>query len=201
MFNEKRNGYFLDIGAHDGIHISNTYLLERRYGWSGICIEANRDTFLKLQKNRKATCVNACLDSCERSVQFAAEGAFGGIVSPDTDNRASDSRNVVPMRTTTLNSLLRKQGAPRQMDYLSIDVEGAEERVFAGFDLQEYGFKCMTVERPSPGLRRKLSEHSYVLIKEIPGYDCFYVHDSFLKQYANNALAFYSKVFWVWPRW
>jgi len=66
VFNEKRNGYFLDIGAHDGIHISNTYLLERRYGWSGICIEANRDTFLKLQKNRKATCVNACLDSCER---------------------------------------------------------------------------------------------------------------------------------------
>lgn len=46
----------------------------------------------------------------------------------------------MPMRTTTLNSLLRKQGAPRQMDYLSIDVEGAEERVFAGFDLQEYGF-------------------------------------------------------------
>lgn len=45
------------------------------------------------------------------------------------------------------------------------------------------------------------NEKRNVLIKEIPGYDCFYVHDSFLKQYANNALAFYSKVFWVWPRW
>jgi hypothetical protein len=45
------------------------------------------------------------------------------------------------------------------------------------------------------------NEKRNVLIKEIPGYDCFYVHESFLKQYADNALAFYSKVFWVWPRW
>ena len=37
----KKNGYFLDIGAHDGIYLSNTYLLEKNYNWNGLCIEGN----------------------------------------------------------------------------------------------------------------------------------------------------------------
>lgn len=51
-FNEKTNGYFVDLGAHNGCHLSNTYLLEGRYNWNGICIEANPKTFEQLRKNR-----------------------------------------------------------------------------------------------------------------------------------------------------
>lgn len=54
-----RNGYFVDLGAYDGIYLSNTYLLERRYEWNGICIEANPATFMSLRSNRRAKCVNA----------------------------------------------------------------------------------------------------------------------------------------------
>ena len=50
VFNEQRNGFFLDVGAHDGVAISNTYILENRYDWRGICIEANPDTFEVLKK-------------------------------------------------------------------------------------------------------------------------------------------------------
>ena len=52
ILNHKRGGTFVDIGAHDEIHLSNTYLLEKEYNWSGICIEANSDTFEKLKGNR-----------------------------------------------------------------------------------------------------------------------------------------------------
>jgi hypothetical protein len=38
-YKNKYNGYFVDIGASDGIIYSNTYLLEKRYGWKGICVE------------------------------------------------------------------------------------------------------------------------------------------------------------------
>jgi hypothetical protein len=50
VFNEQRSGFFLDIGAHDGVVLSNTYVLENRYDWRGICIEANPDTFEELKK-------------------------------------------------------------------------------------------------------------------------------------------------------
>jgi len=68
VFNEKRNGFFLDIGAHDGIYLSNTLLLEKRYGWNGICIEGNPDTFVDLQQNRQAVCINTCVDRIEGTV-------------------------------------------------------------------------------------------------------------------------------------
>jgi hypothetical protein len=41
VFNERRGGYFVDIGAHDGVELSNTFLLEKRYGWTSVCVEAN----------------------------------------------------------------------------------------------------------------------------------------------------------------
>ena len=176
------------------------YLLERQYGWNGLCIEANQSSFRELAANRKSKCVNVCLDSCERAVQFASVGPFGGIISTDTDNRKADGAQVLQMWTQTLGKLLLQQSAPREIDYLSIDVEGAEERVFAGVDMQEYRFRCMTVERPCAALRAKLGKHGYLLIKEIPGYDCFYIHESFQAQYENNAFAYYSKTLWA-MRW
>jgi len=47
----KRNGIFVDVGAFDGINLSNTYLLEKEHGWNGICIEANSESFKKLKSS------------------------------------------------------------------------------------------------------------------------------------------------------
>jgi hypothetical protein len=56
---QKRGGMFIDVGAHDGEQFSNTYLLETRLGWGGICIEPNPDSFRELEKNRpKSSCFN-----------------------------------------------------------------------------------------------------------------------------------------------
>lgn len=193
IFNEERMGYFLDIGAHDGIHLSNTYLLESRYDWNGICVEANPDTFEQLKKNRRTTCVNTCLDSSEGLVDFAKGDVMGGIISMNTDIRASESYEVIQIKTQSLEGLLREQNAPHEIDYLSIDIEGAEERVLGGFNFKEYEFKCITIERPSDLLRKIFEDNAYILIKEIPGLDCFYVHKSFLHQYKTNLFNFYEK--------
>lgn len=192
-FNEGRKGYFIDIGAHDGIFLSNTYILECRYDWNGICIEANPDSFAQLRKNRRAICVNACLDSRECVVDFAKRGVMGGIISPNTDNRYLKSYDVIQIKTKTLDSILREQNAPYEIDYLSIDIEGAEERVLGNFNFKQYRFNCMTIERPTDFIRNKLEENAYILIKEIPGLDCFYVHQSFLHRYQDNLFQFYGK--------
>lgn len=75
-FNGQRGGYFVDVGAYDGVTLSNTYLLEKRYGWRGVCVEANPIVFRSLQRYRQATCVHACLDSHEREVEFLLDGTL-----------------------------------------------------------------------------------------------------------------------------
>lgn len=194
-FNEKMNGYFLDIGAHDGLYASNTYLLESRYNWTGICIEANPDTFSKLVKNRNVRCLNICLDHSEGEVQFLKKGATGGIVDKGLDNSAYDEKdeNIVTLNTKPLVQVLNEQNAPEVIDYLSIDVEGAEERILGDFDFGNYMFRCISIERPSANLKDLLQQNRYVLVREIPGLDCFYVHEKFIDQYMKNLIAFYKK--------
>lgn len=192
-FNGERKRYFLDIGAHDGIHLSNTYLLESRYNWNGICVEANPDTFARLKKNRRTVCLNACLDSTEGFVDFAKRDVMGGIISSNTDNREYGSHEVVQIKAQTLDGLLKEQNAPHEIDYLSIDIEGAEERVLGSFNFKEYRFNCISIERPTKSLRKTFLDNEYIIIKDIPGLDCFYVHHSFLHRYKTNLLKFYEK--------
>ena len=47
FFNNKKDGYFIDIGAYDGIRLSNTYLFEKNKNWKGICVEPNNKVFNK----------------------------------------------------------------------------------------------------------------------------------------------------------
>jgi hypothetical protein len=142
--------------------------------------------------------LNICLDKSQGKVKYILRGALGGILDSDVDNKEprieeSKENQVIELETTPLTAVLEERNAPSVIDYLSIDIEGAEERVLAGFNFEKYIFRCMTIERPSDLLRDLLKEHGYVLIKEIPRLDCFYVHHTFLSQYRSNLLEFYKK--------
>lgn len=194
VFDEKRGGFFVDIGAHDGVTLSNTYILESKYAWTGICVEANPDNFMQLTANRKSKCIFACLDSGEGVVEFAKKGLFGGIISKNTDNKTpAEGSEVLSLQTISLATLLKRADAPSEIDYLSIDVEGAEERVLGAFPFNSYRFKCMTIERPTDSLKATLKSSGYILIKEIPGLDCFYIHESFVPQYSSNVFSYHQK--------
>jgi len=193
VFDEKRNGFFLDIGAYDGVNLSNTYVLEKRYGWKGICIEADPDSFEQLKRNRTATCVNLCLDDKDGFVKFAKRGVLSGIVSETTDNNSSDPCDIVTINTVTLGHVLDDMNAPTEIDYLSIDIEGAEERVLKDFSFTKYKIKCITIERPTDLLMDILSRNGFVLIKEIPGLDCFYLHKDLIDRHVANICSFYDK--------
>ena len=52
FYNDKRDGYFIELGASDGITLSNTYLLEKEFGWKGICAEPVPVKYEALCKNR-----------------------------------------------------------------------------------------------------------------------------------------------------
>ena len=57
MLDQKQNGTYLEIGAWDGIHLSNTYLLETKYGWKGIALDIV-DEFVNRYNSKRA---NPCL--------------------------------------------------------------------------------------------------------------------------------------------
>ena len=61
LLHHKRGGVFVDIGANDGITISNSLYFERELGWNGIAVEPIPSVFDKLQRNRKCTVVHGCV--------------------------------------------------------------------------------------------------------------------------------------------
>jgi len=58
VFKNKRGGVFVEIGAYDGITLSNTYFFEKEMGWTGVCVEPIPERFSQLKTNRKCICLN-----------------------------------------------------------------------------------------------------------------------------------------------
>lgn len=191
VFDQARDLFYVDVGAHDGVEFSNTYLLDQRYGWNGICVEANPETFQQLVVNRPlARCVNACVHAKDGEAVFVKDGMHGGIAETMPDAQSTDRQRLL---TVSFERVLRENNAPPEIDYLSMDIEGAEESVLLGFSFDKYLFRCATIERPSMLLREELRRHGYIVVKELPGLDCFYVHESFLAQYQQNFYQFYGR--------
>jgi len=169
-------GFFVDIGAGDGIKLSNTYLMEAR-GWHGICVEPHDGSFQDLKKNRSCMLDNRCVwkKSNER-VSFLECGYLSGIKDCFADKHNRTQGQMVRKKTVSLNDLLDEFDAPRIIDYLSLDTEGSELNILLGFDFQ-YVFRFITVEhnrveRKKRAIERLLTQHGYKKIetKEIEDY-------------------------------
>ena len=188
IFNFKKRGYFVDLAATNGIKINNTLVLETELQWSGICIEPNPAYFKKLQKNRNCITDNSCIDVRDNKiVSFRVDNkGLGGIVAPDTDNnyaargRAIKRGRVLRLKTATLQSVLDKYKAPKIIDFLSLDVEGAETRVLKKFPFNKYTFLSLCIEGPRVNLEKILFSNGYKFITKdyCCGSDSFYVHES-----------------------
>jgi FkbM family methyltransferase len=183
VYNGKRNGFFVDIGATAGIRISNTYLLEKDFGWKGICIEPNPNFFKKLKKNRKATCLRCAVYSeNDKEMEFAIAGVLSGILDHIDFHKSARKREKISVKTKTLTRVLNEQKAPTFIDYLSLDTEGSELEVLRGIDFEKYTFGCITVEHNWVEPRRTemkdlLLNNGYVFCRENK-HDDYYIHKS-----------------------
>jgi FkbM family methyltransferase len=153
-----RGRTFVEFGALDGLLDSNSLYLEREMGWSGLLIEANPSAFASLERNRpNARLCNAAIFDREGMVEFEkVEGAaygWSGIKQSMDPLHQSKIKRVVPWfhRQTiqvpcrTLDDVLTEFGI-RQMDYLSIDVEGAELAILKAFPFRRYAIDVIGVE-------------------------------------------------------
>jgi FkbM family methyltransferase len=185
VFPNKRSGFFVELGAYDGIHYSNTLVLENGYDWRGILIEPDPHLYNLLKNNRKSACVNACIGSDEDeglTVKFESDGMLGRVV--DSNNKLT--QNAIDVIVKPLHKVLLENNAPSIIDYLSLDVEGYEDKVLLNFPFDRYKFLAMTIERPSMPLKDKLRENGYFLVQEIPTVDAFYIHNDLTIEYRNK---------------
>lgn len=139
IFFEKENGFFIELGAYDGLTQSNTAFFEKTKNWTGILIEASRDRYEECVKNRpNSKCVNtACSATDNASISFNHEN---GLMSKVVDD------GVYSCDTTTLETILDNCEVDRNIDFLSLDVEGHELEVLKGLNLCKYRPNYMLIE-------------------------------------------------------
>jgi FkbM family methyltransferase len=163
-----RGGFFLDSGASDGVSGSNSLLLESQFGWRGICVEPNTDSFARLVRARSCACVNCCLYDRPGEVSFfEAAGVLGGIVDEYDPGLLRYARSLVDQQlgadpgpvtkqARTVRSILREHGAPRVIDYWSLDTEGSELAILTSFPWEEYAVRVLTVEHNLTPVRERI---------------------------------------------
>ena len=171
-----RTGFYVDVGCHHPIELSNTYLLYLQ-GWHGLAIDANAASELfMLNCAQKDTFIQAAVSDDEQDVEFTvyAESALSSISGTplfDSCEQYSITR-VEKMRTRRLDAILRSQAVPRKFDLLSIDVEGHDDKVLASLDLNEFQPELIVIEAHGANLlsiaqhtiTRRLVPFGYILV-------------------------------------
>ena len=188
---DKRNGFFVEFGATDGVMLSNTYSLEQDLGWSGILAEPYPVWRESLRANRgKARIDFRCVwKESGKQLEFLAARKFPELASltqfaagdQNTANRLADAETII-VETISLNDLLVEHRAPEMIDYLSVDTEGSEFEILNSFDFERFKARIVTVEhnyRPEirESLRNLLQAKGFVREFEVfSRWDDWYFH-------------------------
>lgn len=156
VFERRRGGIFVEIGAYDGITGSNTLFFELFRGWSGILVEASPTYHNLVADNRDTPCLNIAVAPEAGEVAFLdirrGYTQMGGIVDSlgaqalaaiEADSRTESE--VITVEAKPLAGILAEQGLER-VDYLSIDIEGGEPAVLESFPFSEFDIHAWSIE-------------------------------------------------------
>lgn len=190
LLNGKRNGYFIDLAANDAVELSNTYALERHYEWQGLCIEPNPAYWYNLTFRECQTIGAVVGQERMEQVYFRFDaGDHGGIAGPGFDNGKRWQKSSRKTYTVTLQEVLERTNAPLEIDYLSLDVEGAEAFILKNFPLQQYHIKLITAERLRGEARSYLEANGFQYLKRLSKWgEGLWAHESIVASLDMTAL-------------
>lgn len=177
FFQDRRDGFFLDVGCAWAQENNNTYYLERHLDWTGIGVDALSEYADGwAEKRPRSKFANYLVtDQAETEEVFYASKSPG--LSSTNRNLAAGrlfGDNVeteeVRVPSITLDLLLEQEGVER-IDLLSMDIEGHEAKAFAGFDIERFQPELVVVEGKDPAVRQYLERHGYDLLERYEPYD------------------------------
>jgi FkbM family methyltransferase len=192
VFKGKRDGFYLDIGANDGINLSNTYYFEKNLKWNGICVEPIPNVFSKLKKNRSSVSLNCCISEVLGEVNFMSISGYSEMLSGIYDKyderhlarieneikSYGGSFELMKISSITIDYLLNKYSISN-IDYCSIDTEGGEFEIIKQFDFNKINVKCISIENNynDERINKYLTKNKYKLVKVMEA-DEIYVKES-----------------------
>ena len=191
----KKNNFFVEFGATDGITISNTHLLEKELNWDGILIEPASIWHESLKKNRRCIIDKRCIFSESGKTmkflvvknnkkaepglsslkQFANNGDWASKI------RLENSKEEI-VETISLNDLLDFYNAPKLIDYMSIDTEGSELDIIKNFNFKKHTINIISIEhnyhKNREEIHSKLSKEGYKRVfEDLSRFDDWYILD------------------------
>ena len=188
LFNQKREGIFIDIGAFDGLEDSNSLFFEETRNWTGISVEPSPQEFLKLNSFRKSININACISDYDGTTDFVYIEGYARTLSGIPNNY--DPRHIVRIQNDVringgkfyqiksevykLQTMIDKY-LIKDIDFCSIDTEGSELKVLKSIDFLKTNIKVFAIENnfQTSEIKDFLEQNNYILHAKIKWDDIF----------------------------
>jgi FkbM family methyltransferase len=192
--NFKTDGIFVEFGVCDGIFLSNSFILEKKYNWSGIICEPLKSFQTELSQNRNCAIDHrAVYSSSNLTVEFMEipeNKELSGIYSSFLEDNHEITRNEnyisYNVETIGLTDLLEYHNTPTSIDFISIDTEGSEFDILSNFNFNKYDVDIFTVEHNYIHSKREeiknlMEKNHYTrILTDISQWDDWYVSNKFL---------------------
>ncbi len=215
IFKNTKNGFFVEMGADDGISLSNTLFFERKLGWSGICVEPRKEAYEKLVKNRKCRTANVGI-ALEKGEKDFIDAKSAGLIS-------GLSEYMDPRHLSRLEKEVAKQGEKPQnikitcitfneliarfptdhIDYFSLDVEGGELQILQSIDYKKTPIYCISVENnfKEPDINSFLKTKGYRFVTDIGIDDVYILKGCKFDTYREPVKKTLKRTSWKFKQW
>jgi FkbM family methyltransferase len=169
------NGFFIECGANDGVDQSNTWHYEKYLNWKGILIEPLPNKFFELRRNRDinnhyfnvALVDNKFKEEIVELIDTGLTSTFKILNNKDHSLNPS-----IHAKVKTLTKVLEESNSPKEIDFFSLDVEGAESVVLEGINFEKYTFKYLLIETENfDKINKYLQEKRYIFLEKLSHHD------------------------------
>ena len=174
LFKHKENGFFIELGANDGLTQSNTAFFEKSRKWRGVLVEPSLVGYNLCVKNRPAsTCFNCACVSNEYNDEYVCGDFQNNNLMGSILGLRRNSNELIKVKAATLEQLLDSQTITN-IDILSLDTEGYELSILKGINLNKYRPNYMLIEiykKDYNDIIIFLQQNNYSLISNFTNYN------------------------------
>jgi len=168
FFAHTKAGFFVDVGAAHP-HVNSQSWPFEQAGWSGVLVEPRPEFAEALRRDRRAAVFEVACSSPGNAGRTMPLNLAGGHSSLNRNLviAALQAQGQVDVSIRTLDDILAEAQAPVPIDLVSIDVEGHEQDVLAGFDLDRWRPRLILIEDHvlSLDLHRTLQQRGYKWVR------------------------------------
>jgi hypothetical protein len=193
------NGFFIELGANDGIKYSNTLFFERKRNWRGLLIEPikKKYEYCLLNRSKKTIVANyACTKTNKNKVKLI----YSNLMTTIANNKYIDlhqhlaaakrhgyeDQKIFFSKGRTLNYILKKYSSPNVIDFLSLDTEGTELDILKGISFKKYKVKLILIEsRNINQTITYLKKYNFFLKEKINIHDYIFLNNYFYDKKQN----------------